>query len=212
MGWVYPPLLPNNNFKNFICKIRHYFLIKRSFDLLLLILLIMYKFPQFKRFLKQTMPSHLHQSHSNVILRDVDKRYELVFSLKRHSKKHTGEKPHKCTFAGCNSQFAETTALKRHYRIHTGEKPYKCRYRSCGKAFADATNVKRHEMTHTGEKPFQCSYVGCGRCFSRRSSLKVHLTSLHNITRTHPLFTASLGEEKWSVLYSLYISSENIVH
>ena len=115
------------------------------------------------------------------------------FSLKRHMKKHTGEKPHLCPFKSCHRKFSETTALKRHARIHTGEKPYKCGFADCTKTFADATNVKRHEMTHTGEKPYKCLYGGCGRCFSRRSSLRTHMISLHNIRPDSPLIAASLA-------------------
>ena len=115
------------------------------------------------------------------------------FSLKRHMKKHTGEKPHYCPFRGCSRKFSETTALKRHARIHTGEKPYRCGFADCTKTFADATNVKRHEMTHTGEKPYRCLYSGCGRCFSRRSSLRTHMISLHNIRPDSPLIAASLA-------------------
>ena len=51
------------------------------------------------------------------------------FSLKRHMKKHTGEKNHNCPFKNCHRKFSETTALKRHARIHTGEKPVPLRLR-----------------------------------------------------------------------------------
>jgi len=104
------------------------------------------------------------------------------FSLKRHTKKHTGEKSHTCQFPGCNKKFPESSTLKRHMRIHTGEKPFCCRFPNCNKAFADATNVKRHEMTHTGEKPFPCPIAKCSRRFSRGSNLKQHMVSSHNMS------------------------------
>jgi len=114
------------------------------------------------------------------------------FSLKRHTKKHTGEKHHTCPFQGCNKKFPESSTLKRHIRIHTGEKPFNCRFVNCNKAFADATNVKRHEMTHTGEKPYPCPIEKCTRRFSRGSNLKQHMVSTHNISGNSPIVMASI--------------------
>jgi len=114
------------------------------------------------------------------------------FSLKRHMKKHTGEKPHGCPFPNCTKRFPESSTLKRHIRIHTGEKPFKCRYPGCPKAFADATNVKRHELTHTGEKPYKCPSETCDRSFSRGSSLKQHMIGIHKISAESPLLVSAV--------------------
>jgi len=114
------------------------------------------------------------------------------FSLKRHMKKHTGEKPHACPYQGCTKRFPESSTLKRHVRIHTGEKPFKCRYPGCIKSFADATNVKRHELTHTGEKPYRCPSDNCDRSFSRGSSLKQHMIGVHKITAESPYLLAAV--------------------
>jgi len=114
------------------------------------------------------------------------------FSLKRHTKKHTGEKHHTCPFQGCNKKFPESSTLKRHMRIHTGEKPFNCRFANCNKAFADATNVKRHEMTHTGEKPYPCPIEKCNRRFSRGSNLKQHMVSTHNVSGNSPIVISSI--------------------
>jgi len=74
--------------------------------------------------------------------------FSTRFSLKRHQKKHTGERPFKCKFQSCGRAFAEKSTLKRHMRTHTGEKPFRCVHPGCEKTFADRTNVRRHLLTH----------------------------------------------------------------
>ena len=50
---------------------------------------------------------------------DCDALMSTRFSLKRHKKKHTGERPFACDRPGCNKKFSEKSTLKRHIKIHT---------------------------------------------------------------------------------------------
>lgn len=50
-------------------------------------------------------------SESNNLVKDID----VAVKTKRD------EKPHKCTFDGCNLSFCRPSRLKRHMKFHTGE-------------------------------------------------------------------------------------------
>jgi uncharacterized Zn-finger protein len=66
--------------------------------------------------------------------------FKSKFSLTRHRKTHTKEKPYKCAF--CPKAFAEKSSRKRHVQTHSGQKPWKCNI--CDKSFADKVNLRRH--------------------------------------------------------------------
>ncbi len=102
--------------------------------------------------------------------------FNTRFSLKRHSKKHNGERLHKCPY-DCGKRFAEKSTLTRHIRVHTGARPYICKYEGCGKSFADRTNIKRHELLHTGKRPYRCGF--CTRGFYYPKHLAKHIQDTH---------------------------------
>ena len=73
-------------------------------------------------------------------------RYMLVV----HMRRHTGEKPHKCSYENCTKAYARLENLKTHIRkVHTGEKPYSCVFPRCSKAFSSALKrTKHHNRKH----------------------------------------------------------------
>ncbi|GAB5370859.1 hypothetical protein AAMO2058_001529400 [Amorphochlora amoebiformis] len=102
--------------------------------------------------------------------------FSTRFSLKRHMKKHTGERPFECPYK-CGKSFAEKSTLTRHVRVHTGKRPYVCKFPGCEKSFADRTNIKRHELLHTGKRPYRCCY--CARGFFYPKQVIKHISELH---------------------------------
>ncbi|KFO80145.1 Zinc finger protein GLIS3, partial [Cuculus canorus] len=98
-------------------------------------------------------------------------RYKLLI----HMRVHSGEKPNKCTFEGCNKAFSRLENLKIHLRSHTGEKPYLCQYPGCQKAFSNSSDRAKHQRTHLDTKPYACQIPGCTKRYTDPSSLRKHV-------------------------------------
>lgn len=100
-------------------------------------------------------------------------RYKLLI----HMRVHSGEKPNKCSFEGCQKAFSRLENLKIHLRSHTGEKPYVCQQPGCQKAFSNSSDRAKHQRTHVDTKPYACQIQGCGKRYTDPSSLRKHVKS-----------------------------------
>ncbi|KAK7070273.1 hypothetical protein SK128_017962, partial [Halocaridina rubra] len=89
-------------------------------------------------------------------------------NLKRHIRRHTGEKPFSCP--ECDCKFTWRDALISHQRLHSGEKPYNCDI--CQKSFRSKPNLLSHRKVHTGDRPYVCEV--CGKTYTQNCHLKVH--------------------------------------
>lgn len=65
----------------------------------------------------------------------------------------------------CYRVFPREKSLAAHMRTHTGERPYKCGFGGCQKAFAQSGQLRTHERLHTGERPFACRSNECTNRF-----------------------------------------------
>jgi len=93
--------------------------------------------------------------------------------LKRHIRKHTGEKPFKCRI--CSYSASQKANLQIHMSKHTGNYPYKCKL--CPFSTAHYSSINFHIMTHTGEKPFKCDQ--CDYSKITKTNLKRHIKMRH---------------------------------
>lgn len=98
-------------------------------------------------------------------------RYKLLI----HMRVHSGEKPNKCMFEGCDKAFSRLENLKIHLRSHTGEKPYVCQHTGCLKAFSNSSDRAKHQRTHLDTKPYACQIPGCTKRYTDPSSLRKHV-------------------------------------
>ncbi|KAH8312632.1 hypothetical protein KR044_011824 [Drosophila immigrans] len=146
------------------------------------------EFPQ-----QQTFVEHIEKCHVDVrkgedfscFWLDCPRRYKPFnarYKLLIHMRVHSGEKPNKCPFPGCNKAFSRLENLKIHQRSHTGERPYGCQYKGCLKAFSNSSDRAKHQRTHYDTKPYACQLPGCTKRYTDPSSLRKHVKN-HGIMR-----------------------------
>ncbi|GLV32090.1 cubitus interruptus [Carabus blaptoides fortunei] len=143
------------------------------------------EFPTQDDLVKHINNDHIHANKKSFVCRwegcsRAEKPFKAQYMLVVHMRRHTGEKPHKCTFEGCFKAYSRLENLKTHLRSHTGEKPYTCEYPGCAKAFSNASDRAKHQnRTHSNEKPYVCKAPGCTKRYTDPSSLRKHVKTVH---------------------------------
>ncbi|PFX17068.1 Transcription factor IIIA [Stylophora pistillata] len=139
---------------------------------------------------------------------ECGKSYNKKWRLEEHKRSHTGERPFKCEFEGCDVRtqaahklFPSSTICRdmRRGRItnHLRWCPVcdmkgmwffvllvkgvlECHYEGCDESFKKSIQLKRHICIHTNEKLYKCHVEGCGTGFHTLSKLQNHMKK-HNI-------------------------------
>ena len=117
--------------------------------------------------------------------------------LKKHLKKHSGEKSYKCN--QCDYASSRKGDWKKHLEKHSGGKTKKCN--QCDYTCTRAGTLMMHLKMHSGEqseKCNQCEYT-CSNPSSLRAHLKIHSgenqTNATNVIQEFT-YTSALGVEK----------------
>ncbi|XP_065078556.1 zinc finger protein jing [Ochlerotatus camptorhynchus] len=177
-----------------------------------------------------TLVAHIEKTHVEVkkgeefacFWLDCPRRYRPFnarYKLLIHMRVHSGEKPNKCPFSGCEKAFSRLENLKIHQRSHTGERPYNCQYFGCTKAFSNSSDRAKHQRTHYDTKPYACQLPGCSKRYTDPSSLRKHVknhacrTEGQGRRKSHKDSTATLGSSvSSSTIDSLRRHSESSIN
>ncbi|XP_055297209.1 zinc finger protein 83-like isoform X2 [Sitodiplosis mosellana] len=105
---------------------------------------------------KSSLDSHMNRIHlklagQNYVCSICGKILVSKRDLKFHEFTHTGEKPLKCTYEGCDRYFGYHNTRNDHIRcVHKGEKRYQCKFDGCNARFGGIIGFKKHKLNEHG--------------------------------------------------------------
>jgi uncharacterized Zn-finger protein len=106
-----------------------------------------------------------------------NKTFSKSYSLTRHMKLHTGDRPHRCEI--CFARYIQRSDLRRHIEsIHVKLPKFQCSL--CVKTFCTKKSMKNHELLHNDALPYRCGETDCGKGFKSNRMLRIHKIKDHS--------------------------------
>lgn len=109
--------------------------------------------------------------------RECGASYSKRSRLRRHLRRHTGNRPYVCPKPGCGSAFRRRDHMQRHVDGHSGERPHECDVAGCGARFVSRSHLLRHVRLHSVPKPHACD--SCAARFAKKIQLARHKVREH---------------------------------
>lgn len=122
--------------------------------------------------------------------RFCDKSFRHKNDIDNHERKHTGEKPYKCHYEGCERAFSIKSGLQTHIKVVHQNFRFQCD--ECEAEFSSSVARRNHKLVkHSTERAFSCG--DCGKCFATNSFLLQHRRNVH-LKKRRPKLTAKTDE------------------
>jgi uncharacterized Zn-finger protein len=91
---------------------------------------------------------------------------------------HENSVKYDCSYSDCSYSSKSLRALKIHQMRHSGEKPFRCQWNGCESAFVTNFELKEHhKCIHSNERPFLCEWPACEATFKFKQNLLLHYNS-----------------------------------
>jgi uncharacterized Zn-finger protein len=94
--------------------------------------------------------SNSNRCEKTLILCDICGKHFSKHYIQSHRRSHTGVKPFKCSFAGCDRSFTQTSSRNYHQKTYHRIDKYSliCYYNNCQKSFTRQIDLQKHLSQH----------------------------------------------------------------